>query len=370
MDRIARRRVAEELFAARQQIDSYILRGLHSGAKPPTRIIRKMGFPGRGFTWHIQGDARQLDRKELIDAIIKDLMPAAISTSIPKVERPENIRGFGTYLYPHIWVGEVPTRSAEEILYGVMPENLMFPTKAFDAEYKSRKLVVNRDGFMAIEANSPTEATEHLNEIISTASPLNINFIAVREYEVGQADIIPGNLTIGGPTHPMASIRSTAFQIPFGSPWLSPPINRPQISEESLKNVISNAESLMSDPFIKSILPFLLEARTHFEASEYRQCFVMSWLVVETWLRREWINALKDQGVSKSRMKKLTETGTWTADVMSEALSLLGNIDVGMLSSLSSHRRRRNKVVHEGYSPSEKEAQQALDFAVKLLSDL
>ncbi len=111
----------------------------------------------------------------------------------------------------------------------------------------------------------------------------------------------------------------------------------------------------------------MLEAHTHEVAQEFRQSLVMTWLVVESWINKTWSETLDFHEVSGQRRERLSNNNTYTAEVKSEALNLFGQIGDRQLAQLTSIRRRRNNVVHDGYVPSQKETQEAMEFSTEIL---
>ena len=249
-------------------------------------------------------------------------------------------------------MGDLPEQTPHEILRGSIPAELSTRTKAVDTEYKGHKVVVNHDGYIAIAADSQPEATVLLNEIMATAWLYGIDTTTVREAEVGSARINVDDLTVVSQGSQVVSLRTASA---FGIPWSlnhSDVRFRDRITESDLLQVISDAETLNSDKYTQNILSFLLQANTHQVAQEFRQSLVMTWLVVESWINKTWSETLDVHEVSGQRGGRPSNNNTYTAEVKSEALNLFGRIGDRQLAQLTSIRRRRNNVVHDGYVPS------------------
>ena len=152
----------------------------------------------------------------------------------------------------------------------------------------------------------------------------------------------------------------------FGGVEVSDMQFRDQLDIDVLRQIIANAETVSNDAYLRSVMSFLLEAHSHQESQEYRQSFVMAWLIIESWLDKAWSDVLNEKMVSKTRQKQLREGNRFTAEVKSEVLNLLGRIDRDQLSKTTRFRKRRNNVVHEGYDPVQSESQEALEFATEL----
>ncbi len=88
------------------------------------------------------------------------------------------------------------------------------------------------------------------------------------------------------------------------------PSERQQVPEIHIRNVIAQAGVINRDVSNTSMLLFLLEARTHYIASEYRRSFVVSWLVIESWLQAQWDTLLDGRDLSKTRKERLNRSDT------------------------------------------------------------
>ena len=285
-DRSIRMPVAGAMLQAKQRLDQHILRCAYSKESFSGRPIGKQIFPGGGFTWDIYGDLRDENPSDIIDAIRQSTIRLGVREAEPppRSADPDRAPAFGAHFYPQIWVGDPPQRTPHEILGGSLPAELLTKTKAIDTEYKAHKVVVNHDGYIAIAADSRSEATILLNEIMAAAWLYGIDTVTVREAEVGNARINLSESTVVSQGSQVVSLRTASA---FGIPWSlnhSDPRFRDQITESDLIKIISDAETLNSDTYRKNILSFLLEAHTHQVAQEFRQSLVMAWLVVESWL--------------------------------------------------------------------------------------
>ena len=366
-DRSIRMAVANAMIQAKQRLDQHILRCAYAKELFSGRPMGKQIFPGDGFTWDIYGDLRDEDPSDIIDEIRQGVIRLGGSEPSPRTADRNLALAFGTYFYPQIWVGDLPEQTPHEILQGSLPAELLKRTKAVDTEYKGHKVVVNHDGYIAIVAGSKPEATVLLNEIMATAWLCGIDTTTIREAEVGRARINVDDSTVVSQGSQLVSLRTASA---FGIPWSlndSDVRFRDQITESDLLQVISEAESLNSDKYTQNILSFLLEAHTHQVAQEFRQSLVMTWLVVESWVNKTWSETLDVQEVSGQRRERLSNNNSYTAAIKSDTLNLLGRIGDQQLAQLTSIRRLRNSVVHDGHVPNQQEAEEAMEFATEIL---
>ena len=361
-DSSARMHLAHTLREAQRELDRYLVlraRGMDTVA----HIGNRMGSPG-GFIWDVYGDPRSLEPASLI-AEEWLLSTRQRNRPLPREPQPERIPAQGAHIYPHVCVGELPLQTPEEVLQGSGRRPWIIYEKAFDTQYQGRRVIVRRDGFIPIESGSAEEANSDLNHIMAAALLSGLDTTAVRLGEVGNAMIDPVALSIVSWGTQVVFMRTASLSHGLD---VEDMIFRERVDIDILRQVISNAEAVSSDSYLCSVMSFLLEAHTHQESQEYRQSFVMSWLIIESWLDKTWSDALNEKNVSKTRQERLSEGNRFTAAVKSEVLNLLGHIDRDQLSKITTLRKRRNEAVHEGYDPVQSESQEALEFAMELCS--
>jgi hypothetical protein len=110
-----------------------------------------------------------------------------------------------------------------------------------------------------------------------------------------------------------------------------------------------------------------LESYTHLQSSEYPQCFVMGWTVVERFVASMWDAFLKDKSITGKRRQKLRQAMLWTTDDILESLNLAEAIDSQVYSSLMSLKDKRNKILHRGEIASEEDAEQCFQASLALV---
>ena len=92
----------------------------------------------------------------------------------------------------------------------------------------------------------------------------------------------------------------------------------------------------------------------------------MAWMVIESWLAREWTAIVEKFKTSRSHRDRLSDSRTWTAIVRAETLRMLKVIDLSQLRAITAFRNKRNDVIHDSYDPNASEAETILEFARKL----
>ena len=373
IDPSLRGQLTSRLASARDNLDAYIVLRAYDDGAEAIRIPQQMIFPGNGFTWDVYGDPRDLDSKSLIESDLRRAQLAydaarKASGTVPSAEKstPE-LPAFVTWFFPHMWIGDLPALTAEEVLRKRVPRELTFTPKAFDAEHRGKKVVVNRDGMIALEYDSPRQALGSLNRIMGALLLSGLDARTVREADLGQGKLEPDALTVrswGGtitsrsPQWP--SFNASRFDVDMIG------LTRQQVTEDQLRSVLSLAETLAADAYLDTVSSLFLEAHTHFRESAYRQCLLMAWMVIESWLAREWTAVVEEFKTSASHRDRLTDSRTWTAAVKAETLRMLNVIDSSQLHAITAYRNKRNDVIHDSYDPNASEAETILEFAREL----
>ena len=352
--------VADTLKEAQEKLDKYIVLRARSRVEIP--LVESKASTPLGFTWDIYGDPRTISPEKLITRswFAVDSRPSR-PLKVPK--EPEPIRAHALHIFPHVRVGALHEPTPLEVLHGDrwLPDPSF--EKAFDVQYDGRLLVVQKDGLIAIESESTEDAINDLNHLMACFLIRGLDVRAVRAKEICKAEIDPIRNGVSSWMTEGSSIRTASLPIGFEHPNLA---FLPEVEIDRLKGMISEAEVVSGDQYVRSALSFLLEAHTHFESQEFRQSFVMSWFIIESWLNKNWADALTERNVSKTRKDRLNESDRITVAVRSEMLELLGVIGEAQLRKVNELRKIRNKVIHNGYDPIQPEAKDALEFAKEL----
>jgi len=113
----------------------------------------------------------------------------------------------------------------------------------------------------------------------------------------------------------------------------------------------------------------LLRAAKAAEDEEYGLALIIAWSLSEQMLNARWVDYLKRQGASKSRIKKLQERD-WTASVVTEALSIAKALTDEHYTELNAVRKARNRWAHELRPITEDEAHRAVKLAGSMLTSV
>jgi len=361
------RRILEGIFiSALDELERYTLSLAFTESGKPVIISQKRYVTKESFAWFVWGNICLMEPTEIVNKIIGEVVIKApkpslkldIDTKAPKTE----LKAYGTYFYPRIWIGEIPKRSFKEKV-----QKQFFPksTNHFFPKYKGFQTTIQQDGLLAIVNEDKIESLDMLNEIMGVALVLGLPCYAIREPEVGEIRIDSETLAIKGSTMSLVSDRTRQVN-QWGEPsYMSvmTPITF-LLSIEDIMNLLSRAERITRDIEIKKSLLFLLESFTHLQSSEYPQCFVMGWTVVEKYIASIWDGFLKEKSITGKRREKLRQGSLWTTDDIVESLNLAGAIDADTYANLMNLKDKRNKILHKEETATKDDADQCFKVAL------
>jgi hypothetical protein len=309
-------------------------------------------------SWIVIGNLQSLNSKEIAMDCIRNIK-SLVRGPPPTPPRQERIilEGFGTYIYPPIWIGEIPQpKSLREKVTGV-PFWDAAGQRVITETYKKRPIIVQRDGYIAIGETDKWKAQELLNEIMSVLLLRGVPSNVVRE-----ADLSEVKITETGVSYSWSPLSSRALLYQY--PVYHPPLVQ-LVSEEDMRKVIKLAELLTADDKIKTLLLLYLEAFTYFQNTEYKQSLIMGWVILEDF----YIKDLWSQCISKttSNEKRLSKLASWTVDERLEALNISHTLTDEEFSSLMQIKDIRNEVVHEGKMPQRDIVETCLKLVLKIV---
>jgi len=167
--------------------------------------------------WFVWGNICLKKPEEIINDIVikgiaKALKPIPKPDTVKKVPKPD-IKAYGTYFYPPIWIGEIPKRSFKEKAQRQFPK----PREHFTAKYRGFQTIIQQDGLITIVNESKIEILDMLNEIMGVALILGLPCYTIREQEVGEVKIDSETLAIKGSIMSLGSDRTRQAN-QFGEP--------------------------------------------------------------------------------------------------------------------------------------------------------
>jgi len=338
----------------------------------PIGIREQSPLGDKSFTWFGQGDMLSLEPTKMIREIVEHVTKEIPQTQLAHKPRSSLI-AFGTYFYPAIWIEDTPGRTfGEKIRH--QPAGF-FNGKCsgqISQTYNDSPIIVQEDGLTAIITSDKAKALQMLNEIMGMALVLGLPCLAVREPEVFgfeideetrlimMASMFDGtNRTrLVGETMEGYWIRSVSYE------------HRRIISREDLTYLLSSADMIMRDIEVRESISFLLESYTHLQSSEYPQCFVMSWTVVERYIITLWQEFLNGKAISGKRRQKFRQGLLWTTDDILETLELANSLERKRYQSFMSLKNKRNKILHRGETATEEVAKECFTVASDIVMEL
>jgi len=311
--------------------------------------------------WIVIGNLQNFSVEKVVNNIIQSIKSHPKKPSPPPKKEKSILEGFGTYVYPPIWVGEAPKpRSFREKV--IDPSFRIYKMKRVITEtYKNRPLVVSKDGYIAIGENNKWKAQELLNEIMSVLLLRDIPVNMIREIDLGEVKLKEtGGMFSWSPL----SSRALLYD-PFADRLVS--MRRVPISEENIRKAIKLAELLTSDKRIKTLLLLYLEAYTHFQNTEYKQSLIMGWVILEDFYIKDlWTSHISKITSDEHRLSKLE---SWTIDQRLETLNISHVLTDKEFALLMSIKGARNEVVHEGGTPSREVVEECLKFVSRVIQE-
>jgi hypothetical protein len=329
-------------------------------------IAAKVLLTSNASLWYVNGNLAKSSPEALAAEIIDG---AKMQTKLPRTTEPPALvppRVFplpahGGFIFPPVWIGKAPKPTFVERL-SRMP---LFPIKAYEGTYKNKLLIADQDGFLAIAESDTLKATTFLNEIMAVRLLDGRPTFALREHEVIETHIDPGEKRITSKGVPSLSPRASMMD-----EWLREPrhiMPREVVSIVEFEGWLRRTEKVTESGTLSETLRFLLEAYTHFENSEYLEAFVLSWLIVEKDVYSRWNRYLEEKSVEVGRRRKLENPGVWTVDVVIEELSLGGVISADDYRRLMSMKTVRNNIIHRGERVSREQAAELLQLSVTII---
>ena len=312
--------------------------------------------------WLVIGNLSNLDLGKIVDEIIREIKLEA-KPSPPTQKPPVSpiLEGFGTYIYPPLWIGEIPRPKSFREKISWRPLLSYSFERVITDTYKNRPIVVARDGYIAIGEKDKLKAQELINEIISTMLLRGLNVQVVREIDLSQAIFAESGTALGWNPFSLRTTSILAERFFFESL----PINRTAINEEKIRKTIKLAELLTTDDKIKTLLLLYLEAFTYFANTELKQALIVGWIILEDFYIKDlWASRISKIARDSDRLSKL---GSWNVDQRLETLNLSGELSNDEYDLLMKIKDARNKVVHEGIFPPKEIVEKCMDLVVRIV---
>jgi len=356
----------------KEKIENFLIGGLRNIQQffNPLRGVPKPSMDGKvrvssdvyAVGWLVIGNLSNLDLEKIVNETIQEIKSMAKPLPPkPQPQVPPILEGFGTYIYPSLWIGEIPRpKSFQERISG-RPLWSYSWERAITDTYKNRPIIITRDGYIAIGEKDKLKAQELINEIMSTMLLRGFVVHVVREIDLGQATFTESGASFGW--NPF-SLRTTPFYAErFFLEAL--PMGRSATDEEKIRKTIRLAELLTTDDRIKTLLSLYLEASTYFANTELKQTLIMGWIILEDFYIKDlWASRISKVAPDNNRLSKL---GSWNIDQRLETLNLSGELSNDDYDLLMKIKDARNEVVHEGKFPPKEIVEKCIGLAFKVV---
>jgi len=186
---------------------------------------RKLSKPVAGMTLLDMdcsyGRLQEMDVDSVVASIIAEAFKDQAGTPTTRSRAiPMEVRGYGAYFDPPIWIGEVPQLSRRERISGTA--DTYFTPKILDTSYRGRAVILNRDGFIAVVDDSSDHALEMLNEIMSVALLLRIDASHVSPGDLCELQVDPVRKEVHSKSYFRESARSRLVETGLSSAASSP----------------------------------------------------------------------------------------------------------------------------------------------------
>ena len=317
--------------------------------------ISKQILSGPDFVWQLFTSPQNIRPGKLVREIANQARLRAREVKQPPQPVDEAARsldsqrstGFGTYIYPHVWVGAAPEQSFEEKLRQAIssfPEFHFVPKiPAVVKGTGDERLVITRDGLVAVTGWDRADALTIVNATMATCVLHGTPAFAVRDDELAEIEV---NET----THEV-SVRSATLSLPRMLPevpmkapnWLLE--HRPVAPLEELAGAAGEVLKTLEDPVLTDSLLLFEEIYTHYQRMEYAQTVLLTMVLLE----RVAFDLAPE--VPAPTAMRMVERSLALGDDMSRDFSIL--------------RRLRSQILHRGVLAVDRnEAESAVSLAL------
>ena len=275
--------------------------------------------------------------------------------SIPKKSTPEIVypKGFATYFFPPIIIGENSKRTVNEIFDGVNSTHIStFDKKMFHVIFDNVLVLVEKDGFIGVCINDNLKSLEIMNTMMMVSVLDGLDAHIVREHELSEIEYDPKTHDIHSRSYHYGPPRNQLFD---GIPDKISEYETKHVDEEYIKKIFEKASRIFEDKDLAEDLRTLLEATTHMKDSEFSQAFIMGWKIIEKHISQKWY---KKQNTPNKKIKYPP------IDVM---INTLKDELQDKFSDFTELRKIRNSYMHGKKIITQKETQKCVDISKELV---
>lgn len=317
---------------------------------------------GRDFAWQVNGPPTRLRAKSMVNGIMSQARSGAASRRrereqppAKQVEQgPPRVRGHGTYLYPHVWIGERPSVPFPERLRqaAFQPPQFMalmarIPTVLHE-KHAGLTFTASQDGFVTVSIEPRNEALRFLNILMALLTLEGAPALAVRDEELGEVAVDARTGDVGSSNMRLILPRMLPAY-PADIPYVRTELTR-VLSIEDLRSTVEVAVRSSSDKTASDLLVLFGQLYTHFQVSQYAETVLLTVSLFE-----------------RAALDLKDSTGQPWRDPVAAFHSIFEMSD-RMLNDFLKLRSLRSKVIHAGSLGIERaEGEAAVSLARELL---
>ncbi len=299
------------------------------------------------FSWKIYGDISSSPIDKEIDRIYKFLDQKNQQQAVKKEVKPKReIKGYGCYIFPPIWLGEQPKMTLKDKLLGT--RILSFNKESLIQNYKGRTLILEKDGFIGIGEENKEQALTLLNEIMAIANIYKYTLHIIQNRDLGNIVINMESSRITSSSFSGTTKRTILSDERWKDIREIRIWARESIPIEQIKKIIKMAEAILSEDINSNIIIIFLGALTHLYNHEFSMSFLMNWTLIEKKIEIEWNKMLENNTNDINHKNKLRKRKFHTLDDKIEILYLKKIIKDNKYLELIRLKKIRNDIVHKG----------------------
>jgi hypothetical protein len=344
------------------------VRHIWSNVHPQPAIQMKQWLSRDAFVWVVRGSPATLDYKAVVENIVSGVRPGVEPQrpTQPQPKAKEKTKGFGTYIYPHAWIGSRPVLTFRQQIADQMYDAVRFAIRpsesVFVKQINNTYVLVTNDGFVAIGLQDRRKALRAINTFMALLTLEGIPAFAVSDSELG--DITLDDKGIGQ--------SNMAIVLPRMQPLdpLLPAQNwqlerMPVIETKKVERLWQDALDAFKDETLTILLGIFEQTYTHFQRSEYAQTVLLAWIFVE-----KWSNSLQRQ-LKKEEVPVIADSGhIYSVFEFLPFLKQVGYVDKSLLDELRRLSHTRSSVIHRFTEVTKDQAETALLTVLRLLKNL
>lgn len=313
--------------------------------------------------------------------------------------KPVLTRSVGFYLIEGFWADKKPDYSKFNSQYWLKPEFWkLMEEKIVQVKHDSAEIVVYRDGLVTytdgdLSAGSSGDETfkriEKYTEILNAIFAVFVSTFTQEtkvkyhtNFEVTHHQIVPLTFENGiqvGMGIPQKSTTTSQIDkrylmnVPSGyedslDDWLDRP-TRAIIPKAVIEKACNTFFVIAKDKYSTRILARSNKAAAEYASTSFSDCILVSWLQVEVYLHTKLEQYMKKEGSTKFNKKRRDGLKKTTSAQVIELLEVSGNLSKDVYDLLAKVRKVRNDIVHNNYSASVQEANDALSLLEQTIAE-